>query len=151
MDSGISFSAGALDALSGRFRDDGGEDEWTHVRSLFGEIGQGKIQNWKTVEERIRGRAARAVMDRVLESLTGTPVERLRPRMFRDLAQNSRDYEAVKWGVAIGALDAKPEFIEDLLLFARHSEFTVHAVSRFAAILLGHSEPKKEAAIFTSL
>jgi hypothetical protein len=32
-------------------------------------------------------------------------------------------------GIAIGALDANQEFIDDLFLFARYSEFTVHAVS----------------------
>jgi hypothetical protein len=128
MDGGISFAAGALDALSSRFRNDGSEDEWEYLRNLFAEIEKGRIRNWKNLDERIKGRAAQATMDRVLESLNGTAVGRLHPSMFRELAQNSRNYEAVKWGIAIGALDANPEFVEDLLLFARHSEFTVHAI-----------------------
>jgi hypothetical protein len=125
---GLSFASGSLDALAGRFVDDHSEDSATQVKKLFVEIGRGKIQNWKTLEQRIGGHGALANLDRVLEALKGTDVSRLNLKLFRDLAQNSRIYEAVKWGIGIGALDANPEFVEALFLFARHSEFTVHAV-----------------------
>lgn len=123
---GISFSAGACDALAGRFRS--AEGNWTEVRNIFHEIHKGKIQNWKVLEGRIGAHGVSDNSARVLESLSGSPIHQLNPKLFRELAQNSCVYEAVKWGIVVGAIDAAPEFMDELLIFARHSEFTVYAV-----------------------
>jgi hypothetical protein len=49
-------------------------------------------------------------------------------RAFWAIAKQSLDYEAVKWGIAIGALSLREDMIPDLLTFARHTEFTPFAV-----------------------
>ena len=51
------------------------------------------------------------------------------PKSFRDLALNSRQYEAVKWGIAVGSLDEALDFAPPLFVFAQHSEFTVYAIN----------------------
>jgi hypothetical protein len=97
MSGGVSFASGALDALAGRFADNHNDHAWTQVRNVFVDISQGKLQNWKTLKDRIKDRKVLANFDHALENLKETSVERLKPRLFRDLARNSRSDEAVKW------------------------------------------------------
>ena len=123
----LSFAAGALDGIGSRFTDDTADDE-AHLSKLFDDIRRNKISNWQALDERITRRSCQKNIDNVLAGLKGTPTSRLKPELFRHLALNSRDYEAVKWGIVIGAMDGAPDFRDNLLVLARHSEFTLYAV-----------------------
>jgi hypothetical protein len=124
----LDFAAGALDGIGLRFNEPPGDDE-THLSKLFESIRRGKVSNWQVLDENIRGRSCQRGVQNVLSNMQGKPVSGLNPELFRHLALNSRDYEAVKWGIVIGAMDGSTPFKENLFVFARHAEFTLYAVN----------------------
>jgi HEAT repeat protein len=134
-DSKLSFAAGALDAVI-RSSSDPDKDREA-VKLIISNVRDGKITNWKQIEARLHGIRAIGCVDPVLEDIKRSGITFKAVRLFWTTAKRSSNYEAIKWGLVIGSLsDDDAEKLHDLLIFARHPEFTLycgHAVCRLAA------------------
>lgn len=122
---GMTYAPGLKDVLSRRVPS---EKDWKRVRRVVRQVCLGEISHWKSVEAELRGLPAAASADALLEHTTweeATPPVR---EVFLEVARRSKDYEAVKWGIVVGGLRATRPQLEDLLLLARHPEFTPYCV-----------------------
>lgn len=130
-DANIAFAPGAVDALIGGATE--GNDGWKRVLELVRAINAGQVNDWRVVEESLRTVRTATNVDHVLQELLVTDVTDRMRGLFWDLARRSNDYEAVKWGVALGSLNLRSQEVDDLLLLSRHAEFTLycaHALMR---------------------
>lgn len=85
----------------------------------------------RDLELRLHGVRALAAVDRVLRSVVEAKMlDEVADALWR-IARTSDDYEAVKWGIAIGSRSSRDvdAVVDDLLVFARHSEFTLYATN----------------------
>jgi hypothetical protein len=121
----VHFAPGARDALSGRFGEK--PDHWQDVKALIVSLKSGRVSSSK-LEQSLRAFPAAPNVDAVLGHISPDDVPGYVTRAFWNVAKKSRDYEAVKWGIAIGSLRLPDEAVPELLTFARHSELTVYAV-----------------------
>jgi hypothetical protein len=99
-------------------------EEWTTVVDIVHAINDGAITRWEVVEENLRTVDLYSNRLRVLAELAQ---EDLTPRVAAlhwDVARSSDDLRAIKWGLTIGAILLTREELDDLMIFARHSEFT---------------------------
>ncbi len=122
---GIHFAPGSIDAILGG--PIGNPKDFKRVRNVIRAINRGKITSWHVVERNIRGIGAASHLDNVLRGLKRNDITPTVKRLFWEAARNSHDYEAVKWGLAIGGLFLTEQELPDLLTLARHSEFTLYA------------------------
>ncbi|MBZ5643222.1 MAG: HEAT repeat domain-containing protein [Acidobacteriia bacterium] len=134
VDTELSFAAGAMDAVWGGHS---GQDKGREaVERILAEIDKGTIVEWKQIDAKLHGMRAIGCVDSVLEDIRRSGISFKAVRLFWTMAKCSPDYEAVKWGLAIGTLSGiGEEKLHDLLIFARHPEFTlysVYALRRFA-------------------
>ena len=134
----ISLAPGLMDALVG------GTDKtskgWQVIRDAIKDINRGRIKDWQTVENAIKGITTSSQVDSLLHNLAVADVSPAVKRIFWDLARNSHDYEGVKWGIAVGGIFLAREELRDLLLFARHGEFSLYT----SHVLIRESERHPE-------
>jgi len=123
--SGVSFAPGLRDQFFGG--GDGDEDGWQTVLGVIHGINDGRIKTWLVAEQNLRDVSAAAHVDRVLERLRVDDITPVVKDTFWEVARRSESYEAVKWGIAIGGIQLTDAEVEDLLLLARHPEFTLYA------------------------
>lgn len=138
---GLKFAPGLADALFGSGQDKG--NDWKIVRGIVRAINAGRLSNWRVAEKNIGEIPASSFIDKVLSSLTYADITPAVRKVFWDMAKGSRRYEAVKWGIGIGGVGLRPDEVADLLLLARHGEFSLyasHALSRASEV---HPELKK--------
>jgi hypothetical protein len=132
-ESGLSYAPGTLDAI---FGGSGAKDkDWMKVKLIILAINANRIDDWRIVEQNLVG-VGIAAHDKLADNLRPADVTPQVVKLFWEVARNSSDYDAVKWGVSIGTLDIKDDHISDLLVFARHGEFTLfaaHAIIRESA------------------
>jgi hypothetical protein len=97
------------------------------------------ITEWKQIEAKLHGIRAIACVDSVLEDITRSGIAFKAVRLFWAMAKRSSNYEVIKWGIAIGTLSGDgEEKLHDLLIFARHPEFTLYsgyAIRRLATAM----------------
>jgi hypothetical protein len=134
-DGELSFAAGAIDALVGVSSESNKDRD--AVKRIIQCIDDGTITEWKQIEVKLNGIRAIGSVDSVLEDIRRSGITFKAVRLFWTTAKCSSDYEAIKWGIAIGTLSANSEEkLHDLLIFARHPELTlysVYAIRRLAA------------------
>ncbi len=134
-DRGLSFAAGALDAVISVSSEPDKDRE--AVKRIISNIGDGKITEWNQIEVKLHGVRAIGCIDGVLEDIAKLGISPRAVRLFWMMAKRSSDYEAIKWGIGLGSLSGNDEGkLRDLLIFARHPEFTIYcafAIRRMAA------------------
>lgn len=123
--SAISYAPGAADSLSGRFKDQ--SDNADAVCSIIDEIRSGRITSVAELDSLLTGMKAIRSVDSVLQRLTPQKAPKSVTDLFWGVAVASSDYEAVKWGVAIGAIWLTDRKIDQLFVLARHGEFAIYA------------------------
>lgn len=127
---GLSYAPGILDALFGR-SEGNYKNDWKKVESLLIAINRNRVSDWRILEQNIKNINIR-VFDDLVDKLKRSLLT-LRVRdLFWDIALQSRDYNAVKWGLALGTFDMSDNQVADLLLFARHGEFSLFAIHALA-------------------
>lgn len=127
---GLSYVPGILDALFGR-SEGNYKNDWKKVELLLIAINRDRVSNWRILEQNIKNINIR-VFDDLVDKLKRSLLT-LRVRdIFWDLALQSRDYNAVKWGLSLGTFDMSDNQVADLLLFARHGEFSLFAIHALA-------------------
>jgi len=122
---GMTYAPGLRDVLSRRVPQ---EKDWKRVRRVVRQVCLGEISQWESVEAELRGLPAAASADALLEHTTWEEATAAVRKVFLEVAKRSTDYEAVKWGIVVGGLRATRSQLEDLLLLARHPEFTPYCV-----------------------
>ncbi len=128
---GLKFAPGAMDALLGSGQ--ATSDEWKTVREVARAVNAGRISDWRVVEKNVSKIPTASCVDTVLGDLSAAEFTPALKRTFWELARRSRDYEAVKWGIAIGSVQLREDEVPELLTLARHAEFalyTSHALLR---------------------
>ncbi len=122
------YAPGAFDAVSDRFVEK--SDEWQGIVALIARLRAGDVIAAQ-LEISLTAIQAAPNVNEVFRHLTADDVPDEVARAFWAIAKQSREYEAVKWGIAIGTARFSDDMVPDLLTFARHAEF-----SRFALIAL---------------
>jgi hypothetical protein len=122
------YAPGAFDAVSDRF--DEKSDKWPGIVALIARFRAGDVIAAQ-LEISLSSIQAAPNVNEVFRHLTADDVPDEVARAFWAIAKRSREYEAVKWGIAIGTARFSDDMVPDLLTFARHAEF-----SRFALIAL---------------
>lgn len=127
---GISYAPGVLDALFG-WSEGSYKNDWKKVESLLIAINRNRVNNWRILEQNIKNVNIRVYDDLVDKLKRSLLTLRVRD-IFWDLALQSRDYNAVKWGIALGTFDMSDNQVAELLFFARHGEFSLFAIHALA-------------------
>lgn len=134
-DGELSYAPGAVDAVIAVSSTNDKDREV--VKSIVSRIERGKIREWKGVEEALRGVRAIGCVDAVIQDLKRTRISSKAIQFLWTTAKFSSDYEVIKWGIALGSLgENDEEKVRDLVMFARHPEFTIYsgyAIRRMAA------------------
>jgi len=132
---GVNFAPGAMDALfgSGEAKDD---DTWKVVPKVIRAINKGQVSDWRVIEQNVKDVDVSSCVDTVLGNLYVADLTPAVKNLFWEAARSSRDYNTVKWGVAIGGFDLSDQELPTLLTLARHGEFTLYA----SHVLLRESE-----------
>jgi HEAT repeat protein len=133
---GIGYVPGAMDSLFGSGEAGDDDDTWKIVPKVIRAINKGRVADWRIIEKNVKDVGISSCVDTVLGSLYVADVTPAVKRLFWEAAKNSRDYNTVKWGIAIGGLDLSEQELPILLTLARHGEFTLYA----AHVLLRESE-----------
>ena len=134
-ESDILMAAGVSDAVIAATSERG--KDLKVVKEIVSEIDRGKVSEWQRLETRLGGIRAIDSVDAVLGDLERTGFSPRAARLFWTMAKHGSNYEAIKWGIALGSLKDAEEKLSDLLLFARHPEFTLYssvAILRMAAL-----------------
>lgn len=121
----LSFAPGALDMVIGGREE--AQKPWRMAREVIDAINASKLTDWRVAEANVAQINAATEVDKLLEDLYVRDATPEVKRTFWEVAKGSRDYNAVKWGIAIGSLRLRDDEIPPLLDFARHGEFTVYA------------------------
>ncbi len=121
----LRYAPGALDALSGRFNEK--PEGWKDVKALIVRLKSGRLSTAQ-LESSLKGVRVAPNVDELLAHLSSDDLPECVTRASWNIAKQSRDYEAVKWGIAVGALRLQDKTVPELLTFARHTEFTAYAV-----------------------
>jgi hypothetical protein len=133
---GFGYAPGVMDALfgSGKAGDDDGA--WKIVPKVIRAINKGLVTDWRVIEKNVKDVDISSCVDTVLGSLYVADVTPAVKHLVWEAARNSRDYNTVKWGIAIGGLNLSEQELPALLTLARHGEFTLYA----SHVLLRESE-----------
>lgn len=123
---GQPLAPGVMDAEAGRFPDDGSGAR--QVRDLMTAIVAGTVPGWTEVEERLAPVRIAPALRSFLEGLTPEEVTPQVGELFWQVARNGTHEEAVKWGILVGSIHPERAKVPDLLLLARHPEFTRYAI-----------------------
>jgi hypothetical protein len=123
---GQPLAPGVMDASLGRISDDG--QGTRAVKDVMAAISAGVISDWASVEERLAGIRAAPALREFLGDLTPDEVTPQVGELFWQVARNGTHEEAVKWGILLGAIYPERAKAGDLLLLARHPEFTRYAI-----------------------
>lgn len=111
-----------------------GDDRWKTVVAAILSAYRNKLDDWQVLEYNIKSVPFREHVNNVLAHLNVIGITYNVRSVFLDLVRHSSDYNAIKWGILIGEVrELEPHEIKDLVLMARHSEFTLpvcHALSR---------------------
>ena len=126
-----SYAPGALDALEGRFKAD--LEPWRDIAAIVDEVNDGRITSVADLDRRLTGLRAGGVVDKVLDHLRSHVPSDSALGLFWGVALSSHDYNAVKWGISIGGIRATRKTVKELLVFARHGEFTIYACIKLLA------------------
>lgn len=116
----FAFAPGAQDATLGGAP--APDDAWKIVNGII----EAPPKDWREAEEKLRGVGVLRTIDTLFQKLDPAKVTKEVKDLFWDVALHSDDYEAVKWGIAIGCIHLTEEEFFDVLTFARHSEFTLY-------------------------
>lgn len=100
-----------------------GPDAKKVVALVYGINGR-HISSWDVVEQNLRTIDVHANAQATLKTLIAEDITPEVASLFWDVARNSSDLNAIKWGLAIGTRFMSPEESRDLMILARHSEFT---------------------------
>ncbi len=125
-ESQIQYAPGLEDMLFGASGSKEEKNGWKKIKLVIDAINSGKINNWQVVEKNILDIKVSKNIDTLLGKLTYTDFTEKVKNLFFQVAIKGHTYEAVKWGIAIGGVDASKEEIEQFLILARHAEFTVY-------------------------
>lgn len=121
----IAFAPGALDATMGGAP--AAPDAWKTVQEII----EHPPADWSAAETRLRGLGVLRSIDTLFQTLDPDLVTPAIKRLFWEIAFHSSDYEAVKWGVAIGCIRMDDREFRDAMTFARHPEFTLYCSVAF--------------------
>ena len=138
---GLKLAPGAADALFGS--GDAKNNEWKIVREVVKAINAGRLSDWRVAEKNVGKIQASSCIDTVLSSLTTSDITSSVRKVFWEMARGSRNYEAVKWGIGIASVGLQPNEVADLLILARHAEFTLYASHALLRESEAHPEFKK--------
>ncbi len=134
-ESELSYAPGAVDAVI--MVSSNNDKDCEVVKDIVSGIERGKIREWREVDQALRGVRAIGCVDAVLEYIKRSRISSDAIQLLWTTAKFSADYEVVKWGIALGSLgENDEEQVRDLLIFARHPEFTLYsgyAIRRMAA------------------
>ena len=122
--SGISFAPGLVDAVLEA--PNSKNEDWKNVIDTIRAINRGEIKSWRVIENNIKGINVAAHVDNVLQHLSTVDITPSVKNLFWEVAKKSHEYEPIKWGVAIGGVFLTEEELPDLLVLARHGEFTAY-------------------------
>ena len=100
--SGIRFAPGLRDALWGSGRTK--SKAWRAIYKTIMAINQGRITDWRIVENNVKEICAATCVDTVLDHLPMADITPVVKQVFWELARRSSEYEAVKWGIVIGSI-----------------------------------------------
>ena len=130
---GVLYQPGARDLAE---HDTATDDAWMTIMAAVYAARKNKLTNWQVLEHNVKSVPFGKHVNTVLKQLTFDELTFNVRTLFLTLARHSSDYEAVKWGILIGSIkEINSIEINDLLLLARHSEFTFvvcHILSRRA-------------------
>lgn len=119
---GVSYYAGARDI----FGEGVAGTDWMNVVAMVHAVRRGRIRDWRIVEAVVRHVDPIVYIDLVLNELSVDDVaKRVRP-LFLEIARRSADYAAVKWGIIISSINTDPDNVREIMVLARHSEFTLY-------------------------
>lgn len=119
------FAADTMDDLAGHFA--APEAQAVNARAAMDEVRLGLISHWRELDTRFQKIFPMEAIDALLSGDEPFRISPAATRMFWQMAQESAHFEAVKWGIAIGALDGDPAKINDLVIMARHPELSIYA------------------------
>ena len=121
---GAFYFAGARDIFDTADRVQG--QSWRDVVAIVRAANRGWVKDPAVVEAAIRSIEPIRNMDAVLAELITGDVSPRVCGLFMDMARTSRNYAAVKWGIIVAGLRPEAASMPDILLLARHSEFTLY-------------------------
>lgn len=134
----VPLAPGVLDAIHSRMPDR--ENSWEKARAVVNDVAAGRLSDWRVVEERLRPIRVAPALKGFLDNLTPADVPPSVAETFWALARLSADEEPVKWGIVLGSIHPAPVQVPELLLFARHPEFTRYAVPALRMLAQGEGE-----------
>ncbi len=104
------------------------------ARRVLDDVEHGRVTSWRAIDQRLREVRIAGALRPFLEALEPDQVRVETSARFWETARASANEESVKWGILLGCLHPTEAQIADLLLFARHPEFTRYAVPPLRAI-----------------
>jgi hypothetical protein len=115
------YIAGLAD-ISADWSDDG--SGWPAIVNVVLAIKARTIRRWEVVERNVAAVDLYANRRPLLRALRLDDITPEVAGLFWELARSSDDVTAIKWGMTIGSIAMSPMELDDMMVLARHSEFT---------------------------
>ncbi|MDB5033384.1 MAG: hypothetical protein JWQ98_625 [Chlorobi bacterium] len=115
------FSPGARDIFTKRTEMDA-DQIIAAVRAMRMKV----IRDWRTLEANLATTEPPLDSQHLVAELSRHHFDPGVRRLLREVLRRSSDYTAVKWAIVILTIDASPAMMDELMVPARHSEFTIY-------------------------
>ncbi|MEP7217908.1 MAG: HEAT repeat domain-containing protein, partial [Bacteroidota bacterium] len=115
------FSPGARDIFTKREEMDA-DQVIAAVKAMRRHI----IRDWRTLEANLATTQPPLDSQHLIAELSKHHFDPRVRRLLREVLHHSRDHTAVKWAIVILTIDASPALMDELMVLARHSEFTIY-------------------------